>query len=248
MNVRKPVDYGTMHRELTAILTQNLPQMDEIHAIGKTISQRPEKGAAVAAAEFLQANFPDRTGFSPRNVRRMRDFYKTYENDQTLLRLAMKIGWTLNVIIMEAELTRDTRKWYLEQARVQKWSKKELLDILSSGYEPDTEAERKNSSLRFSESCGIINQKMKEQPLSCLSITLLKARQVRVFRPSFWKRPRNWLDLLLTEICRKAYWFMWSIWRAPLAEIRRCLGRESTPVPARHCWRPVFCVPYLKAG
>ena len=53
MNIRKPVDYGTMYRELTAILAQNLQQMDEIHAIGKTISQRPEKGAAVAAAEFL---------------------------------------------------------------------------------------------------------------------------------------------------------------------------------------------------
>ena len=68
MNVRKPVDYGTMYRELAAILARNLPQMDEIYAIGKAISQRPEKGAAVAAAEFLQANFPDRTGFSPRNV------------------------------------------------------------------------------------------------------------------------------------------------------------------------------------
>ena len=57
MNVRKPVDYGTMCRELTAILAQNLPQMDEIHAIGRAINQRPEKGAAVAAAEFLR-KFP----------------------------------------------------------------------------------------------------------------------------------------------------------------------------------------------
>ena len=86
MNVRKPVDYGTMYRELTVILAQKPSQMDEIYAIGKTISQRPEKGAAVAAAEFMQTNFPDRTGFSPRNVRRMRDFYKTYKNDQKLLR------------------------------------------------------------------------------------------------------------------------------------------------------------------
>ena len=132
MNVRKPVDYGTMYRELTAILTQNLSQMDEVYAIGKATSQRPEKGAAVAAAEFLQANFPDRAGFSPRNVRRMRDFYKTYENDQTLLRLAMKIGWTLNVVIMEAELTRDVRKWYLEQARERQWSKAVLLEKLAS--------------------------------------------------------------------------------------------------------------------
>ena len=132
MNVRKPVDYGTMYRELAAILARNLPQMDEIYAIGKVISQRPEKGAAVAAAEFLQAKFPDRTGFSPRNVRRMRVFYKTYENDQTLLRLAMKIGWTLNVVIMEAELTREIRKWYLEQARERQWSKAVLLEKLAS--------------------------------------------------------------------------------------------------------------------
>mgnify|MGYP007061168522 CR=1 FL=1 len=33
----------------------NLSQMEEIHAIGKAIRQRPEKGAAVAAAEFLHA-------------------------------------------------------------------------------------------------------------------------------------------------------------------------------------------------
>ena len=82
MNVRKPADYSAMYRELTKILTQNLPQMAEICAIGKAVSCCPEKGAAVAAAEFLQANFPDRTGFSPRNVRRMRDFYRTCENDE----------------------------------------------------------------------------------------------------------------------------------------------------------------------
>ena len=132
MNIRKPVDYGTMYRELTAILAQNLPQMEEVYAIGKVINQRPEKGAAVAAAEFLQTNFPDRTGFSPRNVRRMRDFYRTYENDQTLLRLAKKIGWTLNVVIMEAKLTREIRKWYLEQARERQWSKTVLLEKLAS--------------------------------------------------------------------------------------------------------------------
>ena len=133
MNVRKPVDYGTMYRELTAILAQNLPQMDEIHAIGKVIHQRPEKGAAVAAAEFFQANFPDHAGFSPRNVRRMRDFYRTYENDQTLLRLAMKIGWTLNVVIMEAELTRAQRMLCLQVTTVKNRSKKELLEIILNG-------------------------------------------------------------------------------------------------------------------
>ena len=133
MNVRKPANYGTMYRELTTILGQNLPQMIEIYAIGKTISQRPEKGAAVAAAEFLQANFPDRTGFSPRNVRRMRDFYRTYENDQTRLRLALKIGWTLNVVIMEAELMKAQRISCLQRAAAERLSKKKLLEIILNG-------------------------------------------------------------------------------------------------------------------
>ena len=131
MNVRKPVDYGAMYRELSAILAQNLPQMDEIYAIGKTISQRPEKGAAVAAAEFLQTNFPDRAGFSPRNVRRMRDFYKTYENDQALLRLAMKIGWTLSVLIMEAKLSRLQKRFYIYKAMTEK-----LSQIASANWTP----------------------------------------------------------------------------------------------------------------
>ena len=132
MNVRKAVDYGTMCRELTVILAQKISQMIEIYAIGKTISQRPEKGAAVAAAEYLQANFPGRAGFSPRNVRRMRDFYRTYENDQTLLRLAMKIGWTLNVVIMESELTMDARRWYLRKANTGGLSKAALLRMIES--------------------------------------------------------------------------------------------------------------------
>ena len=79
MNVRKPVNYSTMYRELTAILARNLPQMDEVYAIGKVIGQRPE-----------------------------------------------------NVVIMEAELTREARKWYLEQAQVQQWSKAILLEKLAS--------------------------------------------------------------------------------------------------------------------
>ena len=135
MNVRKPADYSAIYRELTEILARNLPQMDEIYAIGKAVSHRPEKGAAVAAAEFLQTNLPDRTGFSPRNVRRMRDFYKVYENGELLLRLAMKIGWTLNVVIMEAELTVETRKWHLKQAKIRNWTKSELqLAIIAEEY------------------------------------------------------------------------------------------------------------------
>ena len=178
MNIRKPVDYGTMCRELAAILAQNLPQMDEIHVIGKAISQRPEKGAAVAAAEFLQANFPDRTGFSPRNVRRMRDFYKTYENDQTLLRLAMKIGWTLNVVIMEAELTRAERKWYLEQALCRGWSKVQLLKAIHSGADSTEHLEQFDSSEKQVDQVTVENPSFAADEVFCdMTSIVLPVRQ-----------------------------------------------------------------------
>ena len=171
MNVRKPVDYSTMYWELAAILAQNLPQMDEIHVIGKAISQRPEKGAAVAAAEFLQANSSDHAGFSPRNVRRMRDFYRTYENDQTLLRLAMKTGWTLNVVIMEADLTRAQRMLCLQMTTVKNLSKKELLEIILNGAfveEPvDESAEICYNITNTSE--GGADQAQFESPLRCVA-------------------------------------------------------------------------------
>ena len=171
MNVRKPVDYGMMYRELTAILAQNLSQMEEIHAIGKAIRQRPEKGAAVAAAEFLRANFPDRTGFSPRNVRRMRDFYRTYENDQTLLRLAKKIGWTLNVVIMEAELTREQRISCLRKVASKKLSKKKLLEIILNGVfaEEPVDASDKICYNITNPSEGRNDQAQFESPLRCVA-------------------------------------------------------------------------------
>ncbi len=171
MNIRKPVDYSTMYRELAAILAQNLPQMDEIHVIGKAISQRPEKGAAVAAAEFLQANFPDRTGFSPRNVRRMRDFYRTYENDQTLLRLAMKIGWTQNVVIMESELTNAQRISCLQRTAAEKLSKKKLLEIILNGAfaeKPIDEPDEICYNITNTSEDGA-NQAQFESPLRCVT-------------------------------------------------------------------------------
>lgn len=66
------------------------------------------KRAAVTAAEFLQAKCPDRADFSPRNMRRICDFYRMYEYGQALLHLAMQIGWALNVVNMEAELMRGS--------------------------------------------------------------------------------------------------------------------------------------------
>ena len=115
MNIRKPTDYTTLFTALDAAVAAQLPQMELYCKIGRLVGSRSEKGAAVAASEYLQAAYPAAEGFSPRNLRRMRNFYRMYGNAPELLAVAMRLNWTQNVVIMEAGLTMDERCWYIRK-------------------------------------------------------------------------------------------------------------------------------------
>ncbi len=65
INVRKPVDYSAMFAALDILMATVLLQMELYCEIGELVSGRPEKGAAVTAAEHLQIAYPDASGFSP---------------------------------------------------------------------------------------------------------------------------------------------------------------------------------------
>ena len=123
MNVRKPTDYSAMFAALDALAAAGLPQMGLYCEIGRLVSGRTEKGAAVAAAEYLHRAYPDASGFSPRNLRRMRDFYRAYAATPEVLSEAMAIGWTQNVVILEADLTIREKLWYIRAVRRLGWSK-----------------------------------------------------------------------------------------------------------------------------
>ena len=130
MNIRKPADYVTMFTTLDTLMAAQLPQMELYCEIGRQVSGRSEKGAAVAASEYLQATYPAAEGFSPRNLRRMRDFYRMYGNMPELLAEAMRLSWTQNVVIMEAGLTMDERCWYIRKTAESGLSKTELLRMI----------------------------------------------------------------------------------------------------------------------
>ena len=132
MNIRKAVDYSAMFAALESAMESDLPQMKLYCEVGKIVCTRSEKGAAVAAAEFLKEQYPDMTGFSPRNVRRMRNFWQLYSSMPELLGEALCLNWTQNVVIMEAELTAEERYWYIRKAAAQKLSKSELLRMIEN--------------------------------------------------------------------------------------------------------------------
>ena len=132
MNIRKLTDYTAMFAALDTLMAAQLPQMELYCEIGRVVSGRGEKGAAVAASEYLQAAYPAADGFSPRNLRRMRAFYAAYEKTPEIMRLAMNLGWTQNAAILERCGSSEERAWYIRAVLHFGWKKAKLLAAIES--------------------------------------------------------------------------------------------------------------------
>lgn len=136
MNIRKPTDYSEMFSALDDLMQKGLPQMDLFLAVGKEIDSRQEKGAAVAASEYIRTICPGITGFSPRGVRRMREFYRAYKNNSMLMHEALKISWTHNALILEKCDSDQERLWYIQAVQRLGWSKQTLeTEIAQNAYQ-----------------------------------------------------------------------------------------------------------------
>ena len=132
MNIRKPIDYSILFSEIDKLMAGQLPQMKLYCEIGRLVSDRAEKGAAVAASEYLQAAYPAAEGFSPRNLRRMRAFYAAYDESPEIMQQAMNLGWTQNVAILERCGRNEERAWYIRAAPHFGWKKANLLEAIES--------------------------------------------------------------------------------------------------------------------
>ena len=132
MNIRKPADYSVLFSELDNLMAAQLPQMELYCEIGRVVSGRAEKGAAVAASEYLQITCPDVEGFSPRNLRRMRAFYAAYGASPEIMRQAMSLGWTQNVANLEKCSSNEERAWYIRAVLHFGWKKAKLLDAIET--------------------------------------------------------------------------------------------------------------------
>ena len=71
----------------------------------------------------LKIEFPDATGFSPRNLARMRKFYETYGDISNLPPAVAKLPWTHNSILVERIENPNKRIWYAEKCLENGWNK-----------------------------------------------------------------------------------------------------------------------------
>lgn len=170
MNIRKNVDYSEMYEEIDRLMIQQLPQMELYWEIGKAVCQRTEKGTAVMASEYLNKNYPDVKGFSPRSLRRIRNFYRAYGNHPVLLSRAMRLGWIQNVVIMEADMTMELREWYMKAAKQFGWSKTEVIAniaanaheniVLANEEEMSDVVEKEGSQAEYKKDMSVVNKNL----------------------------------------------------------------------------------------
>ena len=87
-------------------------------------------------AKDLQAEFLGISGFSARNIWRMRNFYLTYSQNEKLTPMVAEIGWTHNLVIMEKCKDDLEREFYLRMTRKFGWTKNVLIhQIENQTYE-----------------------------------------------------------------------------------------------------------------
>lgn len=100
--------------------------------IGKQICLQGEKSFVAHLAELLKNECPNIKGFSPRNIRRMREFYLRYENNPKLVQIALTLNWTQNSVILEMCKTSQETEFYLKLTSNKKLSKLALVSAIES--------------------------------------------------------------------------------------------------------------------
>lgn len=120
-NIKKDI-ISTRNRILT---DANKELIHMYFRIGKIISENQKYGSNFinSLSISLKIDFPDATGFSPRNLARMRKFYETYKDLSNLPPAVAKLPWTHNSILVERIDDSNKRIWYAEKCLENGWNK-----------------------------------------------------------------------------------------------------------------------------
>jgi predicted ATPase len=79
----------------------------------------------IAFSEWLMLMSGEK-GFGITNLNYMLQFYRKYRNYPDFLRIAHKLSWSQNVVLLKDKLNDDERKYYLKRANKEKWTINEL--------------------------------------------------------------------------------------------------------------------------
>jgi predicted nuclease of restriction endonuclease-like (RecB) superfamily len=126
------------HAKTKALFDVNKTLIQLYQNIGQQISHKIEQGIwgtniVEDLAKYLDMNLRNVTGFSARNLWRMKQFYETYKDNSILSPLVTELSWTNNLFILSSTKSLEEREFYLRLSVKERYSKRELARQIRSG-------------------------------------------------------------------------------------------------------------------
>jgi len=140
MNIEQPI-YPTFLSDIkqrirdaqyAALKAVNKEQIQLYWDLGRMIVEKQEqlgwgKSVVEQLSKDLQTEFPGQSGWSSRNLWRMKLFYQEYHQSEILPPLVAEIGWTHNCLILEKCKDDLEREFYIRMTRKYGWTKDVLI-------------------------------------------------------------------------------------------------------------------------
>lgn len=184
--------------QVQAALAVNTELMLLYWNIGREILDRQKEkgwGAKVIdrLAKDLKREFPDMSGFSPRNLRYMRTFAETYPDEVIVQRSVAQLPWRHNIALLEKLQILEQRIWYAQQALENGWSRDVLVMQIESGLYTRQGGAITNFERTLPKPQSDLAQQLLKDPYNLNFLTLEKDAQERDLEKALVAHIRDFL-------------------------------------------------------
>ncbi|MDJ0707215.1 MAG: PDDEXK nuclease domain-containing protein [Leptolyngbyaceae cyanobacterium MO_188.B28] len=144
-------------------------------------------------AKDLKQEFPDISGFSPRNLKYMRSFAEAYPDQEIVQQLLHKVPWGHHVRLLDSVKDPQQRLWYIHQTIENGWSRNVLILQIDSGlYQRQGEAITNFETTLPSPQSDLAQQLIKD-PYNFDFLTISKDAQERELERGLIEHIRDFL-------------------------------------------------------
>ena len=166
--------------------------------LGRDILQRQEQegwGAKVIdqLSKDLKREFPDNTGFSPRNLKYMRAFAEAWRDEAIVQQLVAQIPWGHNVRLLDMVKSPEERLWYAQQTIENGWSRNVLVLQIETGLIHRSGQAVTNFSRTLPSPQSDLAQSLLKDPYNLEFLTIGKDAQERELKRALVNHIRDFL-------------------------------------------------------
>ena len=119
-----------IYKTQTLIMSDaNKRLIDLYYYVGKLVYEKSSWGNKFieSLSIAMKVEFPNIKGFSIRNIKNMKKFYKELSTDEKVQIASAQIPWSHNMLILDKVKNTDERLWYMEKCVENGWS----VDVLA---------------------------------------------------------------------------------------------------------------------